>query len=168
MGNFFSNDSRYIELGNRIAILERKVTDFLEKSREIKRGVGRRGSVASASEKVAIPEGWMYPAQFCNRYKFVSSSMLHTIIRKNTDFFQGKVMCVDGRIYFDPVDMGVFFESNQNMSSKMMNQYHNWRDSTAELALLAQQAQERMSIVSGKADSFHVIERLDGTKREVL
>lgn len=135
--SIFSSDNRYGDLEKRISVLEDKFMSI--------QGVPRRRS-GPRKPDVSVPKGWLYPAQFSKKYKFISATMVSRLIRENSDFFSKKVLYAGGRIYMDPIDMATYFETEPNISSRLLNQYRNWRDVSKDLNIISRQAKERLSI----------------------
>lgn len=133
MSNF--SDYRYSDLEVRISTVEQKIMAM--------EGVPR---TRPNRDKVSIPKGWLYPAQFSQKYKFISATMVSRILRENPKFFKDKILEVEKKLYVDPVDIAIFFETKDDLSSRLVNQYRNWREASSDVGMIAKQAKERMSI----------------------
>lgn len=135
--SIFPGDHRYVDLEKRISILEEKIMSI--------QGIPRR-KVGPRKPEVSIPKGWLYPAQFSKKYKFISATMVSRLIREKQDFFKKKVLYSGGRVYMDPVDVAIYFETASDLSSRLLNQYRNWREVSADVGMISTQAKDRLSI----------------------
>ncbi len=146
MSNF--TDYRYSDLEIRVSTLEKKMMSMVRASVLEKKLLSstQNRSVLKNWDKVAIPKGWVYPAQFSKKYKFISATMVSRIIRENPKFFDGKILEIQKKLYVDPVNVALFFETQEDLSSRLANQYRNWREVSSDVGAISKQAKDRMSI----------------------
>lgn len=135
MSDIFSFDQRIQELENRVAKLEGKPT-----------------AVKPRHDDGLVPKGWLYVAQFSDRYKFISSTRLCKLLNENKEFFNGKTLRIGGRVYMDPVDVAMFFESDLINSCRLEKQYSNWKSVSPDLMNLINKAKERMGLRQHKQE----------------
>lgn len=96
-------------------------------------------------DKKSVPKGWLYISQFSDRYKFISSTRLCRLLNENRAFFNGNTLRIGGRVYLDPVKVAMFCENDLLKSTRLENQYRNWKGASEDLLNLSNEALERMT-----------------------